>query len=161
MSEAADEQLDITVELADWDDPAGEQLRAQQRVELIAMYEGDSEPGAKPTAADVNAFVIASDAAGTPVGCGALRELEPAVAEIKRMFVVPEFRGRGISRLILDSLEAQAISRGWTTLKLETGTLQTAAIALYESAGYRPIEPWGAYADSPVSLCYAKVFSGD
>jgi GNAT superfamily N-acetyltransferase len=145
----------VEVVLADWDDPAGEALRAQQRVELIATYEGDAEPGAKPTASDVNVFVVAY-ADGVAVGCGALRELDAEAAEIKRMFVLPEYRGRGISRLVLEALESHARVHGWTTLKLETGTLQAAAIALYESAGYRAIEPWGAYAESPFSLCYAK-----
>jgi GNAT superfamily N-acetyltransferase len=143
------------VVLADWDDPAGQALRAQQRAELIATYEGDAEPGAKPTASDVNVFVIAY-ADGIAVGCGALRELDATTAEIKRMFVLPEFRGRGMSRLVLTSLEGHARVHGWATLKLETGTLQAAAIALYESSGYRPIEPWGAYADSHFSRCYSK-----
>jgi len=145
----------VEVVLADWDDPAGADLRGQQRAELIATYDGDAEPGAKPTASDVNVFIIAY-AGGVAVGCGALRELDSTTAEIKRMFVLPEFRGRGISRVVLESLEAHARVNGWTTLKLETGTLQAPAIALYESAGYRPIESWGAYAESPFSLCFAK-----
>jgi putative acetyltransferase len=155
MDSEAGRPYAVEVVLADWDDPAGADLRAQQRAELIATYEGDAEPGAKPTAADVNAFLIAY-VDGAAVGCGALRELDATTAEIKRMFVLPEFRGRGISRIVLESLEAHARANGWTTLKLETGTLQSAAIALYESAGYRRIEPWGAYADSPFSLCYSK-----
>jgi GNAT superfamily N-acetyltransferase len=156
MGEGFAEPDGISVVMADWDDPAGAALRAAQRVELIALYEGDAEPGAKPTASDVSVFVIAYNAEGAAVGCGALRELGPSTAEVKRMYVVPDLRGRGISRLILAALEAQAVTNGLTLLKLETGTLQSAAIALYESAGYRPIEPWGAYADSPFSRCYAK-----
>jgi putative acetyltransferase len=81
-------------------------------------------------------FVIAS-VDGSAVGCGALRRLDTAVGEIKRMFVQPEFRGRGIARQILEALESRARDLGYASVWLETGIGQPEAIALYKSAGYR------------------------
>src|SRR5215468_366748 len=73
------------------------------------------------------------------VGCGALRALESGVGEVKRMFVLPEFRGRGIARQILLALEARARELNYRLVRLETGIEQPEAIGLYKSAGYRRI----------------------
>lgn len=146
----------FVVEVATWDSPDGQRLRAAQRVELVAAYDGDVEPGNKPTAADVSVFLLARDSTGEAVGCGALRHLGGEVAEIKRMYVAPAHRGRGVSRLVLGALEAQALSRGWTLLRLETGPLQAEAIGLYTSAGYAPIPAFGPYVGSATSLCFER-----
>ena len=61
------------------------------------------------------------------------------------MYVVPAARGRGISRLLLAGLEAEALARGWSTLRLETGPRQPEAVGLYTRAGYRPTGPFGHY----------------
>jgi GNAT superfamily N-acetyltransferase len=150
----------VTVEPAAWDDPDVQRLTAAQQAELRARYDGAGEPGTPPSAADVSLVVLARDADGTPVGCGALRVLEPGVAEVKRMYVVPAARGRGVSRRVLAALEAAAGERGWTRLRLETGPRQPEAIGLYESAGYRPIPAFGRYVDDPdagCSLYYERV----
>ncbi|MGZ4630139.1 GNAT family N-acetyltransferase [Oryzihumus sp.] len=144
------------VEVAPWDSPDGQRLRAAQRAELVAAYDGDVEPGTKPTAADVSVFLLARDTPGEAVGCGALRHLGGQVAEIKRMYVAPAHRGRGVSRLVLGALEAQALSQGWTVLRLETGPLQAEAIGLYTSAGYAPIPAFGPYVGSTTSLCFER-----
>ena len=94
---------------------------------------------------------------GQPVGCGAIRPLEPAVGEVKRMFVVPEARGRGISRLLLHEIESVALEMGHRRLRLETGIKQPEAIALYESAGYQRAACYGYYIDDPRSVCFEKV----
>jgi GNAT superfamily N-acetyltransferase len=143
-----------------WDDPDVQRLVAAQQAELRARYGGGCEPGTPPSAADVSVVLVARDADGTAVGCGALRALAPGVAEVKRMYVVPEARGRGLSRQVLAGLEAAALERGWTTVRLETGPRQPEAIALYEGAGYRPIPAFGAYVDEPdagCSLYYERV----
>ncbi|MGY1740416.1 MULTISPECIES: GNAT family N-acetyltransferase [unclassified Blastococcus] len=145
---------------AAWDDPEVRALTAAQQVELRARYEGDTEPGTPPSAADVAVVLVARDAGGTAIGCGALRPLEPGAAELKRMYVVPAARGRGVSRQLLAALEAAARDRGWTTLRLETGPRQPEAIGLYESAGYRPVGAFGVYVDEPdagCSLYYERV----
>ncbi|MFO1512621.1 MAG: GNAT family N-acetyltransferase [Verrucomicrobiota bacterium] len=76
--------------------------------------------------------------------------------EIKRMYVVPEERGRGVGRAILNGLEAEARALRISRLVLETGVRQTAAQALYQRAGFARIAPFGEYVDSPLSLCLAK-----
>jgi len=137
---------------AAWDDPEVARLTAAQQVELRARYDGAAEPGTPPSAVDVAVVLLARDDDGTPLGCGALPPLEPAAAELMRMYVVPTARGRGISRLILSGLEAEAVARGWTTLRLETGPRQPEAIAPYTRAGYRPIEAFGAYTGAPEAV---------
>jgi GNAT superfamily N-acetyltransferase len=150
----------VRLEAAAWDDAEVQRLTAAQQAELRARYDGEGEPGTPPSAADVSVVLVARDAAGTAVGCGALRALGGDVAELKRMYVVPAARGRGVSRLLLAGLEDAARARGWTTLRLETGPRQPEAIALYEGAGYRAIPAFGAYVEAPdagCSLYYERV----
>lgn len=78
------------------------------------------------------------------------------VGEIKRMYVRPEHRGRGVARRLIGSAEAVARHRGATALRLATGVRQPEAVSLYESLGYRPIPAYGKYVDEPTALCYAK-----
>lgn len=91
-----------------------------------------------------------------PVGCGAVRMIEPAVAEIKRMYVDPEVRGRRVGRQILLALEAQAIQLGAKRIVLETGPRQPDAIAMYAHAGFYEIPLYGEYIGSLFSVCMAK-----
>ena len=101
-------------------------------------------------------FVIMFDDEDRPVACGAIRRHDDEAGEIKRMYVRPEARGRGISRVILRELEATAIDFGYRALILETGLRQPAAIELYESHGYTRIPNFGYYRDSLLSVCYRK-----
>jgi GNAT superfamily N-acetyltransferase len=94
--------------------------------------------------------------AGGAVGCGAVRLLGDGAAEIKRMFVRPDARGRGISRRILEALEGEARAMGAVRVLLETGERQPAALGLYESAGYVRVKAFGEYVGDPFSLCMAK-----
>ena len=149
----------MPVAAAAWDDADVQRLAAAQQAELRARYDGGQEPGTPPSATDVAVVLVARDPAGEAVACGALRPLGGRVGEIKRMHVVPAWRGRGVSRVVLAGLEAAARDRGWTTLRLETGPRQPEAIALYEGAGYRPIAAFGPYADDADddSLFYERV----
>jgi GNAT superfamily N-acetyltransferase len=131
-----------------WDDPVVTELTVAQQTELRLRYDGQGEPGVPPSAADVAVVLVARDDDGTPVGCGALRPLEPGAAELKRMYVVPAARGRGLARLLLAGLETEACEQGWTTLRLETGPRQPEAVALYTGAGYQPIGAFGHYRDA-------------
>ena len=139
----------MRIERASWDDEDVRRLTTEQQEEVRARYGGKDEPGAHPSAADVGVVLVARDEDGTPVGCGALRDLGGGVAEVKRMYVVPAARGRGVSKAVLAGLEDAAREQGWTTLRLETGPLQPEAIGLYEGAGYRPIAAFGAYVGDP------------
>lgn len=151
-----------TIEQRPWDDPAGVHLRAKQRDEVLLRYGGeDTEPGVHPTADDIAVFLIAFDDAGTPTGCGALRRLDDTSAEVKRMYVEKSARGTGVATAVLRALEQAAVDRGWTTVRLETGTGQPDAIRFYEREGYTPMPLYGDYIGSEVSLCYQRVLSSD
>ncbi|WP_328462294.1 GNAT family N-acetyltransferase [Actinoplanes sp. NBC_00393] len=146
-----------TIEERSWDDPAGAALRNAQRAELDVRYGSDDhEPGTPPSAADIDLFLVALDSAGRAVGCGALRRLDADSAEVKRMYVEPGSRGSGVSTAILHALEAAALDRGWTTIRLETGPAQPDAMRFYEREGYTEILPFGAYVGSDVSVCYER-----
>jgi GNAT superfamily N-acetyltransferase len=139
----------VSVVPAAWDDSDVQVLATAQQAELRARYGGAGEPGTPPSAVDVSIVLVARSDDGVAVGCGALRALGGAVAEIKRMYVVPSARGRGVSKAVLAGLEEAARRRGWRTLRLETGPRQPEAVALYSGAGYRPIEAFGAYVAAP------------
>jgi GNAT superfamily N-acetyltransferase len=93
---------------------------------------------------------------GRAVACGAVQALDADTAEVKRMYVRPAYRGRGLARQMLTALEELAFTTGHTVLRLETGTYLPAAIALYTSAGYGPIPRYGEYAGNPYSVCLEK-----
>jgi putative acetyltransferase len=93
----------------------------------------------------------------TAVGCGAFKEYERGAAEIKRMFVRENVRGRGIAKLILGELEAWAKESGYTECVLETGLKQPEAIALYRKGGYEIIPNYGQYAGVENSVCMKKL----
>jgi GNAT superfamily N-acetyltransferase len=102
-------------------------------------------------------FVVRHD--GVPAGCGGVQLFGREYAEVKRMYVRPQFRGLGLGRLILGRLEAHAREHGMPLLRLETGIHQQEAIALYQCHGFRQIPPFGPYWDDPVSRCYEKVLA--
>ncbi len=140
--------------------PDAQALIASLNAELAGAY---PEPGANhfgltedEVAPGRGVFVVLRDAGGTPVGCGALRKLDDERAELKRMFVREERRGQGLARRLLEALEAEAVALGVARVVLETGTRQHAAIQLYRRSGYVPIEAYGEYIGSPLSLCFEK-----
>lgn len=93
---------------------------------------------------------------GEPVGCAAFKRFDDDTAEVKRVFVKPEYRGRGIAREILELLEQAAKEQGYTRLVLETGAPLVAAHRLYVSIGYTVIPNYGPYADMTESICMEK-----
>lgn len=98
---------------------------------------------------------------GIPAACGCFRQFQAGTIEIKRMFVKPEFRGRGISRLILSELEKWAVELGYTKSVLETGNLQEEAIHLYHRSGYSEIPNYGNYKGTETSICMSKILTQD
>jgi GNAT superfamily N-acetyltransferase len=99
-------------------------------------------------------FIALTD--GEAVGCGALRRWGPGMGEIKRMYVDPAVRGRGVGRAILEELEMAARQRAYRILRLETGTPQPEAIRLYEAAGYARIEPYRLQWSGELSVALEK-----
>jgi GNAT superfamily N-acetyltransferase len=149
--------VDLSITAVDWLEPEAVRLRGLQQEELRARYGGDQEPGTRPTGEDVAVFLLGRDRlTGAAVVCGGLRALAGGVAEIKRMYVVPEFRGQGLSQVLLAELEREALALGWSVLRLETGRRQPEAIGLYTGAGYHRIERFGDHAAAQESLCFEK-----
>jgi putative acetyltransferase len=128
--------------------------------ELSLLYEPEQRFGPNLKAAHLSpgqgTFLVARTD-GKAVGCGALRRLDVTTGEVKRMYVEPDLRGRGIAKQILDRIESAAAELGIHRLVLETGIHQEDAIALYTRAGFRAIPCWGEYAGSPTSVCLEKV----
>lgn len=90
------------------------------------------------------------------LGCGAIKEYEQGIMEIKRMYVLPASRGRGIATKILSELEKWAAELVYTTCILETGKMQPEAIHLYKKNGYTIIRNYGQYAGIENSVCFEK-----
>lgn len=92
-----------------------------------------------------------------PVGCGAIKEIASGVAEVKRMFTLPNHRGTGIAAGVLQELESWARELGLERCVLETGLKQPEAIALYTKCGYMRIPNYGQYAGVSNSVCFEKI----
>lgn len=150
----------IVVSREDLDSPDAAALVGALNAELAATY---AEPGATHFSLDAaevapgqGAFFVARDD-GQPVGCGAVRLLDAQTAELKRMYVAPEHRGRGVGRALVAELEAEARRLGATRIVLETGVRQDRALALYRSCGFEVIPLYGEYVQSPeTSVCMGK-----
>lgn len=141
------------------DDPVGATARKliqELCAELAVRYGTPPSPfSPSEAAAERNAFLVAW-LDGQPIGCGAVRRIDDATAEIKRMYVAPAGRRQGIARCILLELERRALGFGYRTIRLETGTGQPEAQRLYESLGYRRIAAFGPYAGNAQSVCFEK-----
>src|SRR5688572_16759777 len=131
----------MLIERRDRDDPELVALASAQQREL-ATLEGETHISF-PLFRRIEFLVGLID--GVAIACGALQDLEPGVGEIKRMYVLPGYRGRGLSRQILKAIEDLAAGRGLHTLRLETGRFLPAALGLYTSSGYTEIPLFGQY----------------
>jgi putative acetyltransferase len=101
-------------------------------------------------------FAVVAYENETPVGCGAIKEYEADTMEVKRMYVTPEHRGKGIATQVLTALENWAAEMLYKKCVLETGKRQPEAIHLYTSNGYRQIPNYGQYENVENSLCFEK-----
>ena len=145
------------------DSPVARQLIAELNAELSRDYppaQRFHSLAAEEVAEGTGAFLVVW-LDGAPAGCGAVRLLSTDAAELKRMYVAPQARGRGLSRAMLSALEDRAAALGATRVVLETGDKALAALGLYESAGYARIPCFGAYAASPTSICFEKNLTAD
>ncbi|WP_228920333.1 GNAT family N-acetyltransferase [Streptomyces sp. DH20] len=149
-----------------YDHPDAVKLDAAVQAEYDIRY-GDGGDATPMDPADFRPsngiYLIAYDELGVPVASGGWRVQDAngegnqdGDAELKRMYVVEEMRGRGLARRILAALEDDARAAGRVRMVLETGTKQPEAIALYASSGYEPCEKFGYYRFHEESLCYAK-----
>lgn len=142
-----------------FDSPDVQGLAGAQQAELRAL-DGSGDIGPVREAAMFEppdgVFLVVRDDDGRAVACGGICRIDELRAELKRMYVLPEERGRGLGRLVLERLEAAARNLGYTGVVLETGELQTEALGLYRSAGYEPIPCYGIYASRTWSRCFEK-----
>jgi putative acetyltransferase len=91
------------------------------------------------------------------VGCGAFKQFDKASVEIKRMYVLPAYRNKGIAAAVLQELERWAKEEGFACCVLETGKKQPEAIRLYEKSGYQKIDNYGQYEGVENSVCMKKI----
>ncbi|WP_312076668.1 GNAT family N-acetyltransferase [Chryseobacterium sp.] len=101
-----------------------------------------------------NCVVIFDDKSA--VACGAIKPLDKNTMEVKRMFTLPEYRGKGLAVKILEELELWAKELNYQKTVLETGKKQVEAVALYHKCGYRVIPNYGQYAGIEDSICFEK-----
>ncbi|MGW0814173.1 GNAT family N-acetyltransferase [Streptomyces viridiviolaceus] len=149
-----------------FDHPDAVKLNDEVQAEYQVRYgDGGDATHLEPShfAPPMGLYLLAYDEAGVPVASGGWRTQEAndenyrdGDAELKRMFVIEQMRGRGLARRILAALEEDARAAGRLRMVLETGTKQPEAVALYVSSGYEPCEKFGYYRFHDDSLCYAK-----
>jgi putative acetyltransferase len=92
----------------------------------------------------------------TAIGCGAFKEFDSDTIEIKRMFVHPDYRGKGIASVVLKELEIWASEYNYNKFVLETGKNNPEAISLYQKNGYKIIPNYGQYENVDTSICLKK-----
>ena len=146
----------------DWDHPDAIRLRDEMVAEVSGLYaeeravaNRDGDMGIDPATVVVTGLLYEGE---QPIAHVALRRLGDEL-EIKRMYVVPRLRGRGLSRQLLDEMERMARDEGAKRVILHTGTEQAAAIAPYEANGFTPIPIYAPYVGLPNSLCFEKALA--
>lgn len=143
-----------------YDGPSAQQLIDAVQQEYVVRYGSPDTTPVDPAefAPPDGRFVVGyldTDA----VAMGGVRRIDQGTVEIKRMYVVPEQRGRGLSRVVLAHLESLARELGATRILLETGQKQPEAMRLYETAGYERVEGFGHYKCEPDSVSYGKTLT--
>ncbi len=140
-------------------DPLAAGLVADLERDLRARYDDDGAAGVPldPAAfAPPRGTFLVAVLDGRPVACGGLRPHAPGVGELKRMYVDPQVRGRGLARTVLAGLEDAGVRLGLRGLVLATGLRQPEAIALYAGAGWQRVPGYGEWRDHPLTVCFGK-----
>jgi GNAT superfamily N-acetyltransferase len=155
----------VEIRTARYDDPDAVKLNDLVQQEYVDRYGGGdlTQMDAAHFDPPHGLYLLAYDENGEAVASGGWRAQDDSPegfadgdAEIKRMFVVPRARGRGLARAILAELERTAAAAGRTRMVLETGNRQPEAIALYRSCGYTPVPKFGYYRHDELSVCLGK-----
>jgi GNAT superfamily N-acetyltransferase len=164
----------VSIENVGWDRGEAVRLRTEQQREIDARY---AQPGMPPVTSgpdprdQVDPSIVFATLLlrvdGEPAGHAAMRDLSgrddhqgglhpDGTAEVKRVYVAPGFRGRGLSRTLMNAAEDAARAAGVRHLILESGLMQPESLGLYLRLGYDPVEPFGVFADEPDSRCFGK-----
>jgi ribosomal protein S18 acetylase RimI-like enzyme len=144
-----------------YDDPLAQHLVGEVQQEYVQRYGGPDEAVVDPAEfLPPHGLFLVAEVYGEPAGCGAWRALPDGAAEIKRVYVPPGFRRRGLAQEIVVRLERSAAAAGHQSVVLNTGVEQPEAIALYEALGYVPVEGYGVYACSPGAVFLGKELEG-
>jgi GNAT superfamily N-acetyltransferase len=140
-----------------YDGPSATALIEAVQAEYVVRYGGpDATPVDPAEFAPPNGLFLVGYLGTEPVATGGLRRHSETEMEIKRMFVVAEHRGKGLSRQMLAALEDRAQAMGASRILLETGDKQPEAIRLYETSGYERITGFGYYATEDGAYSFAK-----
>lgn len=146
----------VEIKINDPEDPASIQALEAYFAELDDRFDTGFDPGDTLTAdADdyrqPNGLFLVARSGDEAVACGAVYVMRPGVAEIKRMWVDNKWRGVGLGRRMLETLELEANKLGCGTVRLDTNSSLVEAISMYRSAGYTTID---RYNDNPFARCW-------
>jgi len=143
-----------------YDDPVAQELVGRVQQEYVQRYGGPDESPVTPGefTPPTGVFLVA-EIGGVPAGTGAWRTLGDGRAEMKRVYVEPAFRRRGLAQALVEALEADAARAGIRSLELNSGPEQPEALALYALMGYTPVSGFGVYACHPQAVFLGKDLS--
>jgi putative acetyltransferase len=148
---------DVRIRVEDPGSPAASELIVQLDGYLAGLYPADSNHLLSVEALrQPNVTFLTASVDGAVAGCGAFVNQDGEYAEVKRMFVLPGFRGLKLGRRILEELETRARASGLELARLETGVHQSEALLLYQKAGYQRRGPFGDYSEDPLSIFMEK-----
>ena len=147
----------VTLRAVAYDDPLARAMVTRVQQEYVTRYGGPDEAVVDPAefVPPAGLFLVA-EVDGVPAGCGAWRVHEPGVAEVKRVYVAPEFRRQGLAQLLMAALEQSAAAAGSRAVVLNSGFRQPEALALYAALGYTSASGYGVYADAPGAVFLGK-----
>lgn len=145
-----------------YDGPTAQQLIDEVQQEYVVRYgEPDTTPVDPAEFAPPDGRFVIGYVDTVAAAMGGVRRIDAETVEIKRMYVGPEFRGRGFARVVLAHLESLARELGATRVLLETGQAQPEAMRLYETSGYEVVPGFGHYRCEPNSVSYGKTLTVD
>src|SRR3954452_2843451 len=143
-----------------YDDPVAQYLIEQVQQEYVRRYGGRDAAVVDPAEfLPPQGLFLVAEVDGVPAGCGAWRALPSGSAEIKRVYVEPGFRRRGIAQLVVAALEDGAAAAGHPEVVLNSGREQPEALTLYAQLGYRPVPGYGVYACAPDAVFLGRALA--
>ena len=142
-------------------DPVAQLLIGRVQQEYVQRYGGPDGAVVAPEEFEPpRGLFLVAEVGDVPAACGAWRSLGDGSAEVKRVYVEPAFRRRGLAQVVVDAIEADAARAGVRSLVLNTGPEQPEALALYAALGYGPVSGYGVYACEPGAVFLGKELPG-